>query len=53
VESDTAAAALWHALGFATIGVVPEAFDHPEHGYVALLVMHRPLGASRADVTGT
>ena len=53
VETNTAAVALWHSLGFATIGVVPEAFDHPQHGYVGLLVMHRMLGPTAADVTGT
>lgn len=43
VETNTRALALWHALGFATVGVVPGAFHHPEHGYVGLTVMHRPL----------
>ncbi len=43
VETNTAAVSLWHSLGFTTIGVVPEAFDHPVHGYVGLLVMHRHL----------
>lgn len=43
VETNTHAVALWHALGFATVGVVPEAFHHPAHGYVGLTVMHRTL----------
>lgn len=43
VETNTHAVALWHALGFATVGVVPEAFHHPVHGYVGLTVMHRRL----------
>jgi GNAT superfamily N-acetyltransferase len=43
VETNTGAVHLWRSLGFAIIGTVPEAFDHPEHGYVGLHVMHRPL----------
>ncbi|GAB2580546.1 GNAT family N-acetyltransferase [Microlunatus antarcticus] len=43
VETNTAAVALWRSLGFTVIGTVPEAFDHPEHGYVGLHVMHRFL----------
>ncbi|MFC0547361.1 GNAT family N-acetyltransferase [Kutzneria chonburiensis] len=39
VEANTAAVALWHSLGFRTIGTVPEAFDHPDHGLVGLHVM--------------
>ncbi|WP_432562709.1 GNAT family N-acetyltransferase [Kineococcus sp. SYSU DK003] len=43
VETNTAAVALWQGLGFAIVGTVPQAFDHPEHGYVGLHVMHRLL----------
>jgi L-amino acid N-acyltransferase YncA len=43
VETNTAAVALWRALGFEVVGTVPEAFEHPEHGYVGLLIMHRFL----------
>ncbi|MEZ0491988.1 N-acetyltransferase family protein [Kineococcus sp. TBRC 1896] len=43
VETNTAAVALWRSLGFAVVGTVPQAFDHPEHGYVGLHVMHRFL----------
>ena len=43
VETNTAAVALWRSLGFTIVGTVPEAFDHPEHGYVGLHVMHLPL----------
>jgi L-amino acid N-acyltransferase YncA len=41
VETNTAAIKLWQSLGFETLATVPEAFDHPQHGYVGLLVMHR------------
>lgn len=44
VETNHAALALWRSLGFAVVGTVPEAFDHPEHGLVGLHVMHRRLG---------
>jgi L-amino acid N-acyltransferase YncA len=41
VETNEPAVALWHSLGFETVGRVPEAFDHPKHGFVGLLIMHR------------
>jgi hypothetical protein len=43
VETNVAAVGLWKALGFAVIGTVPEAFDHPRHGRVGLHVMYRRL----------
>lgn len=43
VDANTAAVALWTSLGFETVGVVPEAFRHPEHGLVGLRVMFRRL----------
>ncbi|WP_432534648.1 GNAT family N-acetyltransferase [Kineococcus arenarius] len=45
VETNRAAVALWRSLGFSVLATVPEAFDHPEHGFVGLHVMHRPLAA--------
>jgi GNAT superfamily N-acetyltransferase len=39
VETNTAAVALWQALGFEILCTVPEAFDHPTHGLVGLHVM--------------
>jgi GNAT superfamily N-acetyltransferase len=41
VETNAPAVALWRSLGFDIVGRVPEAFQHAQHGYVALLVMHR------------
>jgi L-amino acid N-acyltransferase YncA len=43
VETNERAVALWRSLGFTVIGTVPEAFDHPTHGYVGLHIMHRFL----------
>lgn len=43
VETNTAAVALWEALGFRVIGTVPEAFDSRTHGLVGLHVMYLPL----------
>lgn len=43
VETNHAAVALWRSLGFEVLATVPEAFDHPQHGYVGLLIMHRFL----------
>jgi ribosomal protein S18 acetylase RimI-like enzyme len=43
VETNAVAVRLWRSLGFEVIGTVPEAFDHPHHGYVGLHVMYRRL----------
>jgi GNAT superfamily N-acetyltransferase len=43
VETNAGAVALWRSLGFEVLATVPEAFDHPVHGYVGLLVMYRRL----------
>jgi L-amino acid N-acyltransferase YncA len=43
VETNTRAVALWQSVGFEVVGTVPEAFAHPELGFVALHVMHRHL----------
>jgi GNAT superfamily N-acetyltransferase len=43
VETNNAAVALWHSLGFSILTTVPEAFDHPRHGLVGLHIMHRAL----------
>jgi L-amino acid N-acyltransferase YncA len=42
--TNMAAVALYESLGFAIVGTVPEAFEHPQHGLVGLHVMHRRLG---------
>jgi len=41
VETNARAVRLWLSLGFAVVGSVPEAFEHPKRGYVGLLIMHR------------
>ena len=43
VETNLAAVALWHELGFEVVGTVPEAFESRTHGLVGLYVMHRFL----------
>lgn len=43
VETNTRALALWHAHGFAEVGRLPQAFDHPRAGRVDALVLHRAL----------
>lgn len=43
VETNTGAVTLWRALGFEIVGTVPEAFNHPKHGYVGLHIMYRKL----------
>ena len=41
VETNARAVKLWRSLGFEIVGRAPEAFEHPKHGYVGLLIMHR------------
>jgi ribosomal protein S18 acetylase RimI-like enzyme len=43
VSTNERAVALWQRLGFAVVGRLPAAFDHPRLGLVDALVMHRPL----------
>jgi L-amino acid N-acyltransferase YncA len=43
VSTNKRAARLWQSLGFEIVGCIPEAFLHPDSGYVAALVMHRKL----------
>jgi len=43
VETNISAVALWQSLGFGIVGTVPQAFEHPDHGFVGLHVMHRFL----------
>ena len=43
VASNTGAIALWHALGFATVGRLPDAFEHPRLGLTDALVMFKKV----------
>lgn len=43
VSTNTRAVALWQSLGFAIVGTLPKAFNHPSHGYVDSYVMFRAL----------
>jgi GNAT superfamily N-acetyltransferase len=43
VETNEPAVKLSRSLGFEVLATVPEAFGHPRHGYVGLLIMHRFL----------
>lgn len=43
VSTNERAVKLWQSLGFAVVGRLPAAFDHPVHGYVDALVMFRTL----------
>jgi L-amino acid N-acyltransferase YncA len=43
VGANVRAIALWHSLGFETVGLLPQAFAHPREGYVDALVMFRTL----------
>jgi L-amino acid N-acyltransferase YncA len=41
--SNEGAVRLWNKLGFATVGRLPKAFNHPTKGYVDALVMYKWL----------
>jgi L-amino acid N-acyltransferase YncA len=43
VSTNTRAVKLWQSLGFAVVGTLPEAFDHPREGLVDALVMYQRL----------
>jgi ribosomal protein S18 acetylase RimI-like enzyme len=45
VTTNEGAIALWHSLGYATVGRLPRAFRHPKAGLVDALVMYKWLGA--------
>ena len=43
VSSNDRAIALWRSFGFEIVGRLPQAFRHPRHGFVDVLVMFRAL----------
>jgi ribosomal protein S18 acetylase RimI-like enzyme len=43
VATNQRAVVLWTKLGFAIVGILPAAFQHPRLGLVDAYVMHRPL----------
>lgn len=49
VATNIHAIALWKSLGFAIVGKLPQAFDHPSQGLVDAFVMYRFLTESPED----
>lgn len=43
ISTNERALRLWQSLGFEIVGRIPEAFQHPAHGYVDAVVMYRKL----------
>ena len=43
VSTNTRAIALWQRMGFAVVGRIPAAYDHPAEGFVDALVMYQTL----------
>ena len=43
VSTNSTAVKLWQSLGFETVGTLPKGFQHPRHGLVDVLVLHRFL----------
>ena len=48
VSTNDSAVRLWQKLGFKIVGTLPDAFRHPEKGYVDVYVMYRSLLENRA-----
>lgn len=44
VSTNERAVALWQKLGFAIVGTLPKAFNHPRHGFVDSYVMFKTFG---------
>ena len=42
-STNTGAIRLWQRHGFAIVGTLPGAFNHPTHGYVTAYVMYKQL----------
>ncbi len=49
VSSNEVAVKLWNRLGFATVGRLPKAFQHPSLGYVDALVMYKWLDLPESE----
>jgi ribosomal protein S18 acetylase RimI-like enzyme len=43
VSTNSDAVHLWKKHGFDVIGTIPQAFRHPQHGYVDAFVMYKLL----------
>ena len=43
ISTNATAIRLWQGLGFEIVGTLPDAFHHPEKGYVDVYVMYRSL----------
>jgi len=46
LATNLAAISLYRSLGFKRVGRIPEAFAHPQHGYVSAYVMYLDLRQS-------
>jgi L-amino acid N-acyltransferase YncA len=51
ISTNTAAIRIWQNLGFEIVGTLPDAFHHPEKGYVDVYVMYRSLLRHRVGRT--
>ncbi|MGB3614864.1 MAG: GNAT family N-acetyltransferase [Elainellaceae cyanobacterium] len=50
VSMNDTAVQLWQRLGFAIVGTLPGAFNHPRHGFVDALVMYKWLEPYRPEL---
>jgi ribosomal protein S18 acetylase RimI-like enzyme len=51
ISTNTSAIRLWQRLGFKIVGTLPDAFHHPQKGYVDVYVMYRSSLACRVRPT--
>ena len=50
-STNTRAVKLWQRFGFETVGVLPDAFEHPTRGLVDAFVMFHPLDVPSDELT--
>jgi ribosomal protein S18 acetylase RimI-like enzyme len=43
IKSNERAVRLWQSLGFKIIGEIPEAFNHPQLGFINAYIMYQQL----------
>jgi ribosomal protein S18 acetylase RimI-like enzyme len=48
VSTNLGAIRVWKSHGFDVIGTIPQAFRHPQHGYVDAFIMYKQLAENRA-----
>jgi ribosomal protein S18 acetylase RimI-like enzyme len=53
VSTNSGAVRLWKSLGFDVIGTIPQAFRHPQSGYVDAFIMYKQLSENNSPNSKT